>query len=298
VIKVVAPAWEKVFSRHLHDIMKSAGKESANLLEAFHNNVSTKISQETGPLESFNMLSQQIPLYQQIFNDVFNRQILEIKEECKDINRIFQPVISKTMSSVYGACVRENGKILTISNALDWLLTVVIGTGSFMRMKEIMSTFVDEARETMFRQSVDAVKTALKELCQSLEEVLFSQIGKAILSVKRDYMSAVDRGVLSKEKRAALNELLKTITESESSFKQLAVSDAQGDMISPSDVNDEQQIKSEHDLGVSQEKDNASPLLTPTNDGLIKNEEGSNVNLSKTKDSLAASIQLKSEPKD
>ncbi|OKL63903.1 hypothetical protein UA08_00258 [Talaromyces atroroseus] len=223
VIKAVAPNWEKVFSRGLHDVLKRAAKESASLLESFHNNVSVKISQETGPLESSHMLSQQIPLYQQILNDIFSRQILEVREKSKDTSRMFEPVIAETLSPVYEVCVEESGRAPAILNVFDCFLTALISIGSFMRMKEAMSTFVHQARDTMFHQSVDAVRKALNEMCQSLEEALLSQIEKVIISLKRDYMSAVHRGVLSKEKRDILKDVLETITESESSFRKLAI---------------------------------------------------------------------------
>lgn len=96
-----------------------------------------------------------------------------------------------------------------------------------MRMKHAMSAYVDNSRSTMFRESVDTVKRALKKMSKSEQERMLEKIDQIIISVKRDYNSALfgshstNHQVLPREQRAARNDVVDIIQESETTFKRL-----------------------------------------------------------------------------
>ncbi|KAE8553079.1 hypothetical protein EYB25_004458 [Talaromyces marneffei] len=101
------------------------------------------------------------------------------------------------------------------------------GSGSFMRMKAAMSSHVSSCRTSMFEKSVDEVQAALDRMRQTIEEALLAKTDTTLMSLKRDYRSAVvgsqstAGGTLPREKRAALQEILQHINDCETSYKEL-----------------------------------------------------------------------------
>ncbi|EED18159.1 conserved hypothetical protein [Talaromyces stipitatus ATCC 10500] len=267
IIKAVAPGWEKIFSRRIFTIFSNAGSEGANFLKKFHDNVYKKITQTTGPLGSIHMLSQQLRVYQQSVKELFNQQALDISAQSKDINRMFEPVIVESMIPAYTSCVEERGP------------------GSFMRMKATMSSHVSDNRDSMFEKSVDVVEAALNRMLESVEEALLASTDTTLMSLKRDYRSAVvgsqsaAGGILPREKRAALQELLKHIMESETSYKELIQPEIKKDVSSEAvaDVQDQE----------------TTPELKE-NPVLVKKEGATETLLS----SSAAASPIKQEPTD
>ncbi|PCG92705.1 Hypothetical protein PENO1_087350 [Penicillium occitanis (nom. inval.)] len=292
IMKAVAPGWEKIFSRRVHTIFNNAGSEIANLLKKFHDTVYKEITQATGPLGSLHMLSQQLRIYQQSIKELFNQQVMDMSMQSRDINRMFEPVIVEVMVPVYAICVEERG------------------SGSFMRMKAAMSSHVSSNRTSMFEKSVDEVQAALDRMCETIEDALLAKTDTTLMSLKRDYRSAVvgsqssAGGTLPREKRAALQEILQHINDCETSYKQLTQSETQEDVSmepagdsqeqepSPEPNDDPALVKEEEKTSKQAEENTTEVLPSPAAATFVK-EEQSDVVPSENND-----ISIKPDPED
>jgi hypothetical protein len=79
----------------------------------------------------------------------------------------------------------------------------------------------------MFEKSVDEVQAALDRMRETIEEALLAKTDTTLISLIRDYRSAVvgsqssAGGTLPREKRTALQEILQHINDCEISYRQL-----------------------------------------------------------------------------
>lgn len=105
-----------------------------------------------------------------------------------------------------------------------------------MRMKAIMSSHVSSHRTSMFEKSVEEVQSALDRMRETVEEALLAKTDTTLMSLKRDYRSAVvgsqssAGGALPREKRGALQEILQHINDCETSYKRLTLPETQEDV--------------------------------------------------------------------
>jgi hypothetical protein len=141
----------------------------------------------------------------------------------------------------------------------------------------------------MFEKSVDEVEAALDKMRKSIGEALLAKTDTTLMSLKRDYRSAVvgsqssAGGTLPREKRVALQEILKHINDCETSYKQLTQPKTKEDV--SSEVAGDQQ---------DQESSLESPLESNENPGVVKEEE----NVTAIESSPAAVTPVKQEQPD
>lgn len=100
MIKLIAPGWEKVFTRRLQSVMNNFTRSIPATLKTFHRDVDTRARKIGHGIAGLSMLSQQISGYEQILKDVANAIKDMVIAKQKDINREFVPVVSKSRSSV------------------------------------------------------------------------------------------------------------------------------------------------------------------------------------------------------
>lgn len=112
ILKAVAPGWEKIFSRRINTMLNNAGSEIAEFLKKIHDSISNQVTQATGPVGSLHTLSQQLRVYQQVVKEAFQVQTGEVAAQSRDINRMFEPVITEEMHPAYVTCAEERGMTL------------------------------------------------------------------------------------------------------------------------------------------------------------------------------------------
>ncbi|KAH8691825.1 hypothetical protein BGW36DRAFT_437369 [Talaromyces proteolyticus] len=210
VLKAVASGWENTFSQRAQSLLLSMASEGARLLQSFHDSVHHTADQNTSRIGN-HVLSQQLRVYQQLLKGLCLENLTMVTTRSKDISRMFQPVVAEKLAPVYANC------------------TALSGPGSFNQMKEVMSSFVNRAKSTMFQESVDTVRKALGELLRFLEDNLTIKVDEMLISVKRDYTSALGRNY-SAVSKCLLRLILDIITESESYFKRLANAELERDI--------------------------------------------------------------------
>lgn len=179
-----------------------------------------------------------------------------------------------------------------------------------MRMKAAMSSHVSSHRTSMFEKSVDEVQAALDRMRETIEEALLAKTDTTLMSLKRDYRSAVvgsqssAGGTLPREKRAALQEILQHINDCETSYKQLTQPETQEDVSmepagddqeqepSPEPNDDPAPVKEEEKTNEQAEENTTEVLPSPAAATFVK-EEQSDVVPSKNND-----ISIKPDPED
>ncbi|KAL8724724.1 MAG: hypothetical protein Q9166_007785 [cf. Caloplaca sp. 2 TL-2023] len=199
MIKLIAPGWEKVFTRRIQSVMTNFTKTIPAVLKKFHRDIEDRARKIGTGLGSLSMLSHQITVYEQILKDLAANIKDVIVAAQKDINREFGPVLQRAMQPSYEWCEAERGP------------------GQYKRMKAYMIDHVEQNRDTMFRASADQVRRLLKDLVKDVEEQIADKTDEVFIQIKRDYRSVLGGGevsqgeVLPRVQRQVRKEIKKTI---------------------------------------------------------------------------------------
>ncbi len=90
-----------------------------------------------------------------------------------------------------------------------------------MKMKNHMTSHVDEHRQTMFKESTEVVKDLLKQMCRKVEEEMSNKADEVFVLMRRDYMTVISGAhmpqgqVMPKAERIARAEIAKIIKDRE-----------------------------------------------------------------------------------
>ncbi|KAL8998150.1 MAG: hypothetical protein Q9188_006160 [Gyalolechia gomerana] len=278
MIKMIAPGWEKVFTRRVQMVMNNFSKMAPTTLRQFHHEIEDRARNIGTGLASLSMLSQQILVYDQILKDLAATTKDMIMTRQKDINREFVPVIQHAMQPSYGWCSAE------------------VGPGQFKRMKAYMDDHVEHARYTMFQKSADEVKRQLAVLVHDVEETMADRTDEVFMQVKRDYRSVLGGGevsqgeVLPRIQRVVRRDIKRTIDGVERMMKKvvgLEVDDSSDDEnkaegymsdeeedIKPSKSEEEDSkagIKAEEDAHPSSTLEPSNPIKDEPRDSVASN---------------------------
>lgn len=115
----------------------------------------------------------------------------------------------------------------------------ITGPGTYVRMKSIMESHVDIARNTMFREACDAVKGELDAMCTDIGQLTIASLVKLFPKIERDYLTTLvgkDAELLATTPRAERKlrgELRPILEEADSLFAKLCFP------VSPSDADRE-----------------------------------------------------------
>jgi hypothetical protein len=103
------------------------------------------------------------------------------------------------------------------------MLTKLVGTGSFARMKEIMYDQVAENKDTMFHNTTLGVRNQLDLMCKQCHNTLLGRVQRIFEAISRDYKAAIgteagkDR-VAGKPEKLARKKIEDVILQSEAVF--------------------------------------------------------------------------------
>ena len=209
MLKVLAPGWERTFSRRIPSVLNGLASNAGYLLEEFHRDVEARAMRNGISQASIQMLKHQLPTYKIVFKDLSSSSQNDINNQQKEINRAFVPVIADAMAAAYEDCAAE------------------VGRGQYMRMKAIMTRHVHEAQHTMFLESTSTVTKQIKTLLKNIENTMLTKADDVFLSIKRDYTSVVvgKQGQTARDlpraQRTMRQDVLKTVEGSETVFKRV-----------------------------------------------------------------------------
>jgi hypothetical protein len=103
------------------------------------------------------------------------------------------------------------------------MLTKLVGTGSFARMKEIMYDQVAENKDTMFHNTTLGVRNQLDLMCKQCHNTLLGRVQRIFEAISRDYKAVIgteagkDR-VAGKPEKLARKKIEDVILQSEAVF--------------------------------------------------------------------------------
>ncbi|KAL9612851.1 MAG: hypothetical protein Q9167_002583 [Letrouitia subvulpina] len=210
MIKVVTPGWEKTFSRRLPTVMAGFVRNASKFLKEFHREVDDRVRKIGVGIARLGMLSQQLPIYDNIFKDISASLCGNVNNGQKEINRRFCPIIQTAMGPAYIACVDECGK------------------GSFARMKGHMNDHVEMERYKMFQKTAEDIKSQLLQLVNEQQEFLSDRVDNVFILVRRDYRTAlgIDQSsqeqLIPKTQRLMRQDVLAIIEGVEKTFRRIA----------------------------------------------------------------------------
>jgi hypothetical protein len=214
IIKKLATGWERAFQNRLPKAFDAFIKDSGKLLHNFHQAVEERARSNGVGLASLAALKTQIYTHEQLFADLNQVLITTMTELQREANRDFTPTIGSIMHTIYDACANESGP------------------GQYKRMKEQMSTYVDQYRHNMFNDATLTVKRHLDDMCRTLENVMDEKADEIYIKMKADYMRVLggvkqnqQAPVLPKEERALRSDVMKILKSIDAQFEPIARSE-------------------------------------------------------------------------
>ncbi|KAH3977063.1 hypothetical protein HBI56_016220 [Parastagonospora nodorum] len=212
IIKKLATGWERAFQNRLPKAFDALCRDSGKLLHNFHEAVEERARSNGVGIASLTTLKMQIYTYEQLFADL-NQVLLEKMNELqRDANRDFTPTIANIMHTVYDICANESG------------------TGSYKRMKQHMSDYVERCRHHMFSDATLTVKRNLDSMCKALEDVMEERADEIYIKMKGDYTRVLGGGqvhfdqtaVLFNAERALRAEVMEVLKTVDAEFEPIA----------------------------------------------------------------------------
>ncbi|KIW97825.1 uncharacterized protein Z519_01409 [Cladophialophora bantiana CBS 173.52] len=226
LIRHLAGPWESVFTRRMPIILNGLSTNVVHTITAFHNDVARRAVRNGASVASFEMLKQQIPLYQERLKDIISDARAWIIEQQRTFNREFEPLITEHMHDVYVTCANE------------------YGPGSYRRMRDHMERYVEDEKTSMFEKAVDHVHGLIKNMIKGLRETLRSGLDAIFLDIQREYSSVLIRQEVKPLDRPTIpRRVLEIVNSAEQVFKQ-AVGIKPGPAVRP---RTQTKYQSEHD---------------------------------------------------
>ncbi|KAL2132078.1 hypothetical protein VTI74DRAFT_4256 [Chaetomium olivicolor] len=169
----LAGGWERAFQRRLPAALDTFMRRTKTQLQTFHREATERAKEAGTHYGGIAMLAQQLEVHSAHISDVRNAVFTLAQDLQREANRGFTPVIQDEMTPAYQGCVDERG------------------TGSFMRMKNIMVTHVSNRRGVMFRNATNAVQRQLEQLCERIKQELESYVYDLHARLARDYLAVL-----------------------------------------------------------------------------------------------------------
>ncbi|KAF2128828.1 hypothetical protein P153DRAFT_423306 [Dothidotthia symphoricarpi CBS 119687] len=173
IIKRLATGWERAFQHRLPKAFATYITNSGKILHKFHEAVEERARQNGVGLANLSILKTQIYTYEQLFKDLGTVLITQMTELQREANRDFTPTIGNSMHTAYQLCTDERG------------------AGSYKRMKEHMSTHVEQERHQMFRKATTTVEKHLDQMCKTLEGSMEARADEIFMQMHGDYMQVL-----------------------------------------------------------------------------------------------------------
>ncbi|KAJ4289692.1 hypothetical protein N0V90_011021 [Kalmusia sp. IMI 367209] len=209
ITKRLATGWERAFQRRLPRAIETYAEDAAKALYAFHAKIEERARQNKIGLANLAMLKGTIYTYERMFHN-FNAQLcIRMTELQRDANRDFVPAVATIMKTVYDICANE------------------YGTGSYMRMKNHMATFVPQQSAKMFLAATETVEQALLQMCRELEEKMANKVDEIFSLMRTDYTRVLGgaqatQDVMSKPEQYLRAEVNAQLREIDSQFERIA----------------------------------------------------------------------------
>lgn len=169
IIKKLATGWERAFQNRLPRAFNTYIANSSKILQAFHKAIEERVYENGVGLANLSILRTQVQIYEQLFNDLGAVLVAQMTELQREANRDFTPTIASIMHNVYDTCTVEHGP------------------GSYKRMKEHMTNYVERERHRMFHEATKTVERHLDQMCKALQNSMETKADEIFVQMNRDY---------------------------------------------------------------------------------------------------------------
>ena len=179
ILKHLANGWERAFQSRLPKAFCAYAANFGGLLHTFHGSVERQADEKGVGLAELSILKQQVYTYEQLFHNVGTVVIKQMTQLQREANRNITPTIANGMRNVYELCASE------------------CGPGTYKRMKEHMTNYVDRERHQMFHATAGTLQKHLDQMCKALQESMETEAYGIYLQIHRDYVRVIGGEVSS-----------------------------------------------------------------------------------------------------
>lgn len=179
ILKQLANGWERAFQSRLPKAFCAYAANFGGLLHTFHGSIERQADEKGVGLAELSILKQQVYTYEQLFHNVATVVIKQMTQLQREANRNITPTIANGMRNVYELCASE------------------CGPGTYKRMKEHMTNYVDRERHQMFHAVAGTLQKHLDQMCKALQESMETEVYEIYLQIYRDYVRVLGGTVSS-----------------------------------------------------------------------------------------------------
>ncbi|RMZ67742.1 tat pathway signal sequence [Pyrenophora seminiperda CCB06] len=179
ILKQLANGWERAFQSRLPKAFCAYAANFGGLLHTFHGSVERQADEKGVGLAELSILKQQVDTYEQFFHNVATVVIKQMTQLQREANRNITPTIANGMRNVYELCASE------------------CGPGTYKRMKEHMTNYVDRERHQMFHAAAGTLQKHLDQMCKALQESMETEVYEIYPQIYRGYVRVLGGTVSS-----------------------------------------------------------------------------------------------------
>ncbi|KAK6210107.1 hypothetical protein QIS74_11691 [Colletotrichum tabaci] len=179
-----AHAWDSAFRLQLPEKLKTLATSMKHLIDAFHEQMKDRrfLVQNNDIVKD--IIVKLLAAQKENLAHIGNEQQKMLQESGKHANRLFGPAIQTSMLPAYNGCVLQQG------------------TGSFIVMKDIMSTHVESTKNTMFKAAARDVENAVNNMLRRLESTVKDDTNNVINAMQEDYIGLIGEVATEADNRA------------------------------------------------------------------------------------------------
>ncbi|TQN71730.1 Nuclear GTPase SLIP-GC [Colletotrichum shisoi] len=179
-----AHAWDSAFRLRLPEKLTTLATSMKHLIDAFHEQMKDRrfLVQNNDIVKD--IIVKLLAAQKENLVHIGNEQQKMLQKSGKHANRLFGPAIQTSMLSAYNGCVLQQG------------------IGSFIVMKDIMSTHVESTKNTMFKTAARDVENAVNNMLRSLESTVKDDTNNVIIAMQEDYIGLIGEVATEADNRA------------------------------------------------------------------------------------------------
>ncbi|EFQ33347.1 uncharacterized protein GLRG_08491 [Colletotrichum graminicola M1.001] len=176
--------WDSTFRSRLPEKLTTLAASMKQLIGGFHERMRDRrfLVENNGVINE--ILTKLLTAQKETLIHISSEQLKLVQESGKEANRLFGPAIQQAMLQAYNGCVEQRGN------------------GSFIIMKEIMTTHVESTKNTMFTDAAREIEKAVNRMLRDLEKTIRDDTNSVINAMQEDYIGLVGEVATEADNRA------------------------------------------------------------------------------------------------
>ena len=167
-MRKIDPKWNQVFNQAIYEILNNGIAECTTKIDMFKNAFSNIMAAKGMPSTVKVIFDKQLVRFVKLLDNIFEDIKKNVKAEQKAANRICVEIVQLEMKDAYEACKEERG------------------TGCYMRMKNLMKSYLEKNSKQMFKEARVEIQSALQMMMKSVRDVALRELETSCESFNRD----------------------------------------------------------------------------------------------------------------